>query len=106
MRITELIGAILLPADGRLSREGILRNAVIQKIADQIRREMQTGVAGGKRGLPVERAFGMLPGGNRILGQFVLPLVQVVAQECRLTVDVEAERRLKTLLIRNLEFIV
>ena len=48
----------------------------------------------------------MLPRDDCILRQFVLPLVQVVAQKRRLTIDVEAQRGLQALLIRNLEFIV
>ena len=106
MRIAELVRGIRLPPDGGVILERILSDAVVEQIADQIRREMQTGIAGGKRGLPVERAFGVLPADDRVLRELVLRLVQIIAQKCGLTVDVEPQRGLQTHLIRNLELIV
>ena len=67
---------------------------------------MQTRIAGGKRGLPVERTLGVLPADDRVLRELVLRLVQIIAQECGLTVDIQPQRRLQTHLIRNLELII
>ena len=106
VRIAELVGGIRLPPDGRVILERILSDAVVKQIPDPIRREMQARVAGGQRGLPVERAFGVLPAHDRVLRELVLRLVQIIAQKGGLTVDVQAQRGLQTQLIRNLELIV
>src|SRR5277367_2457051 len=105
-RTCELVGPVRLPSYSRIILESILSDAVVQQISDHIRHEMQTGIASGKRGLPVERAFGMLPADDRVLREFVLRLVQIIAQERGLTVDIQPQRRLQTNLIGNLELIV
>ena len=72
MRIAQLVRPIRLPTDGRVVLERILSDAVVQEISHPIGREVQARVARGKRGLPVERAFGVLPARNGVLRELVL----------------------------------
>src|ERR1700691_5597308 len=67
---------------------------------------MQTGVASRERSLPIERAFGVLPSGDRVVGEFVLPFVQVIAEVSGLTVDIETQRGLQTHLVGNLKLLI
>ena len=106
VRIPGFVGRIRLRCDGSVILERILSDAVVEQISDRVRLEMQTGIADGERGLHVEQALGVLPAGDGVLREFVLPLVQVIAQILALTENVVAERGLEAHLVRNLELIV
>jgi hypothetical protein len=75
MRIVDRVRGIRLPPDRRIVLKCILSDAVEQQIPNPIRREMQARVARGEAGLPIERAFGVLPAEDRILRELVLPFV-------------------------------
>ncbi len=89
--VGELIRGVVLQPERHIALEGGLRDAVVEQLAQRIRRVGQARVTRRERCLSIEVTHRMLPAHDPIVGDLGLVLVQELAREVRLPIHCETE---------------